>query len=121
MDISTTKTLINNQYGATIETALSPREVTFCDQYGEPTVDVGGEFTYQSGSPLVDHTFTVTGQQRGIRSGFPASYSVSGGDADAAKKRDAWAAEINVRLADAKTTLMAKPAVVSPSTVITSV
>lgn len=114
MDIRVSKTLISNVYGATVETTLSPKEIEQAAAYGEPTVDVGGEFTYQTGSPATDHTFTVTGQQRGIRTGFPVSQSFPGGDSDAALKRDAWADEIVARLTAAKVALMARPSVVTP-------
>lgn len=119
MDITTTKTQVNNVFDAEIVTALSPREISFSDAYGEPTIDSGGTITYQKSGA---HTFTVPGGQRGIRTGIPFEYQLSANiDEDAQLKVDAWAATIIQRLTDAKEALMANDPPNTPNVAVVSV
>lgn len=116
MDITTTKTQVRNVFAAEIVTALSPREVTYCDAYAEPTIDIGGTIPF-SPTPFVVPTST-----RGIRTGIPMSYQLSADlDPSAQAKVNAWAAEIIVRLTAAKDALMAEDPPNTPNVAVISV
>jgi len=91
----------NNIFYAKITNTPNEVEKEKITKFSEPTVDVGGSFT---GPP----SFSVPTQLRKMISGFPFTYKIDGNaDTDAKDKMVVWADEVEARILDAKTDLVA--------------
>lgn len=121
MVITITKTQVRNVFKAVIGTELSSREQTFISAYGEPQIDVGGSIPYTD-SEEQSQTLTLPASLKYMRSDFPVDKSFDGNsDVEAAHKLAGWIAAVQTRLTTAKTTLMEKPAPVSPDVTVVEV
>ena len=95
MKITINKELQNNIYAATFETEFTQQEDTLMEKFGEPVVNLGGDFT---GPPA----FTLADEYHKIKSGFPASQSMdANGDAQSEQKMTVWKDEVKARLVTA--------------------
>lgn len=96
------KTLVSDQYTVTFSlVSITDSDVNLMDKFGAPKVDFGGSFT---GSP----TFTLSTNQRSLKTGLPVSQTFDkNSDADAETKANAFEAQCKTRIAAALTALRA--------------
>ena len=102
MQLTITKTLVDNKYAAEFDTTLTQSEQDLVTNFGEPLVDFGGSFT---GPPA----FTLASNVREINSGVPYSYEMdSDVDVDAETKMGVYVTEMRAKFISEITTLRAK-------------
>lgn len=97
MKLSIKKTLVNNVYSAAIEIKeWSKEEEALVVQFGEPTVEIGGEILGESG----DKVITLPTSTRKMKTQFPVSMKFS--DAtykeDTKKIANAWVHTVQKRM-----------------------
>lgn len=96
MNLKRSVSLINRIYRAevSLDGALTELELTRLRQFGDVTINIGGDFAYGEGGELVlDTDNRKFPREKSFVRGFQID-----GDADANAKANAWAAEVEARL-----------------------
>jgi hypothetical protein len=104
MQIRTTYEVVNDVFFVKVETLnYSANDVDLMSKFGEPTVDAGGTFDYNT-----NKQFVLTSKMCYILKSFPITQSFDATSVpDAEDKADAWGAEMVVRITAAVTNLRA--------------
>ena len=118
MVITTTTTIVNNIYTASIATDPNTVEVAYMEAYGEPQINIGGSIPYVDGSGHAQ-TVVLPNETVSIRSNSPFVHSFNTRcDANAKYEVIGWVTQVIALITAAKTALITdNPAPNSPDVV----